>query len=258
MHQPREGRGRNWQVPPKNKKRKPTNSTDEKKGGGKRQTHSCEAAHPPQKRQANSPASNTDRDTHAAPRKNTRGPPYRTRRHRTESSCQAEERTRRHTTHWRSGGQKKMGAAQTKGEGGTGTKRHKTRTGSGGHHKATTRQGLKPWPPPRSPNAKYKRGGGGQTPLAATPANLTPNGRGARNGPHAPAPKQEKGQSAGKAQTHTHTPRTSARRGGAGPKPVSKHTHRRPQPGVARLPLNPTPNARTTKPSQKLQGKAET
>ena len=42
------------------------------------------------------------------------------------------------------------------------------------------------------------------------------------------------------------------------PKPVSKHTRPRPGLGVAGLPRNPTPNARTRNPGQKLRGKAGT
>ena len=72
-----------------------------------------------------------------------------------------------------------------------------------------------------------------------------------------PHPTQKK-RRAGKTQTNTHTPPTPARTGGARPKPVTRHTRPRPQPGLAGLPPNPNKSVRTTNLSQKWRGKAET
>ena len=270
-----QGRQREEQAdPPREKKNEGGNKQTEqkKKGGGAKDRHTATKPRTHSARGGQTPKpGNTKGDIHEGPRKNTGGPPCQTRRHPVASTGPTEERaprTRRHTPHWGSGGQKKkdMGAAQTKGEGGTETKRPKTGTGSGGHHKATTRQSRKPHTHPQPEKKGGGKGGGkrqpGQPPHTPTPQAAPPEGGGkrTRRTQEATRPNTEarKKRSAGETRTHTHTPQTPARKGGAQPKPVSRHTQPRPQPGVARSPLNPTPNTRTTKCSQKWQGKAET
>ena len=124
--------------------------------------------------------------------------------------------------------------------------------------------GPKTRPPPQ---LKKKRGGEGrgQTPSGATPAHPhTPpeeGGKQTRRTQEATRPNSQarKKRSAGKTRTHKHTHTTNpSQERRSGPKPVSRHTHPRPQLGMASLLLNPTPNARTTKPSPKWRGKAQT
>ena len=49
-----------------------------------------------------------------------------------------------------------------------------------------------------------------------------------------------------KTQAQPHTPQTPARNGGTKPESVPKHTHPRPQPGLAGLPRNPDTNTSAT------------
>ena len=135
--------------------------------------------------------------------------------------------------------------------------------------KAECRQNPNPQTRSANPSPKKKtKGEGGDKPQPAKPPHTpppqaTPPEGGEKRtrrtqGATRPNSQARKKRSAGKTQTHTHAARTPARKGGAQPKPTSRHTHPRPWPGLARLPPYPTPNARTSKPSQKWRGKAHT
>ena len=179
MRAPAQGRQREEQADPphpKKKVQKQTNSTDEKKkgGGGKRQTHSREAAHSFHKRRANPPARQHRRRHQRGALKER----WRTALPTLASLSQEQRPTAQKDTpdtpahtpleEWRA--EKKMGAAQTTGEGGTETKSPKTGTRSAGHHKATTRQGPKPHTP-QSPEKKQKVRGGGHKRPTVIPAH---------------------------------------------------------------------------------------
>ena len=232
VHQPREGRGRNRQTTPKKRKRGGrTNKQHRQKKGGGQETDTQPRSRAPTPQEAGEPPSQATRK--ATPT----GPPERTPEDRpaepgdTQPRAAAHRRTGQpghagtHPTGEVAGRKKNMGRAQTKGEGGMETKRPKTGTGSGGHHKATTRQGQKPQPPPPQPE---KKRGGGQTPPMATPAHL-----------HA-----------------TGSPTRGWRKTDAAQ--ASGHTTQHPSQKKAECRQNPDPHTHTTNPSQESQSATKT
>ena len=184
-----------------------------------------------------------------------------------DASEERTPRTGRHTPHWRSGGRgkRKKTRAQPKPNKKGGRRPRDPRPGQAAAGTPKPRHD-----PPLQPEKKIKKSKGEeggrphprQPPHAPTPQAAPPEAgrKQTRRTQEATRPniQARKKRSAGKTRTHTHTPQTPARKGGMRPKPLSRHTHPRPQPGVARFPLNPTPNTRTTKPIQKWRGKDET
>ena len=124
---------------------------------------------------------------------------------------------------------------------------HRTPPPQPGEPREKRRGGEKPRPRRRPHNAMLQAaqpgGGGKRTERAEESAHTNTRAR--------------KLQGARRAKTATHAPQTPAWNGRSQPKPISNHTHPRPQPGMAGLPRNPTPNARTTIPSQEWWGEAE-
>ena len=139
------------------------------------------------------------------------------------------------------------GAARRRGEGGTVSRRPKTKTVSDRHCKATTRHATTT--PPATKKETKGEGGGKLHPLEhphtptpqAAPQKVTGNESGAHKRPSTPAPKPGKNRRADETQTNTHT-HHPARNGGV----QAGHTHERthtqtPQPRVAGHRRNPSP-----------------
>ena len=238
VHQPREGRGRNRQTPPKRKK----------KGGGHVKSPQPRNCPPTRGGQTAQPDGTEDR----TPRRNTGGPPSQNWRHPTESSGPPEDRTHRtcrHTPRW--GGDGKITTRRrSPNERGRGDGEHETQDRDSQRRTPqshdTTRHDT---PPPQKKN-KTKGEGGEKlhpeqhshtpTPQAA-PQKVTGNERGAHKRPPTPAPKPGKNRRADKIQTHTHT-HHPARNGGVQAGHTHQHTHTpTPQPRVAGHSRDPSP-----------------
>ena len=258
VHQPREGRGRNRQTPPK---KNGGGGTRDRHTAAKPRTHSTGGGQTPQ-------PDSTEGGTHGAPRKHIRGPPCQSGRHPDESSDRAEDRTpltRRNTPQWRGDGQKKTHrrspSERGRGDRDQETQDHDRQRRTPQSHDTT---GRKTTALPRSAKKKQKGRGGGQTSPTATHAHPQTTDSPTRkwretNATHARGrapqhPNQNKAGGRQNPNSHTHTPRrqewwgtrgarteahihsdTPARTGGAQPEPEHKHTHphHRPRPGVA-------------------------
>ena len=151
-----------------------------------------------------------------------------------------------HPTGAEMGKKKTIGAAQARREGGTETKSPKSGRGSGGHHKATKRQGRKPQPPPQP--GKKKGGVGGQTPATATPAH-----------PHTTDSPTRRWRETDAAHARGHAPQhPNLKRAECRQNPTHTHTHTTP-PGVAGYKRSTHANTHTPQyPSQEWRGAAKT
>ena len=261
-----------------------------KKGKGGKQSHNREAAHPLQKSRATPPARQHQRRHPRAPPiehrgttppspktpshkqrpTTTTGPPKgRRKRHPGEAGAHPSGEEAGHWPHGR-GHSKKKKKKKPKRKGKVGRRpngpglRQATATTTEPQQTGPRATPTDP-PPPRSQEDRKKKGGG-RNPNHGDPHTIpshrqphqgvAANGRTARERSHAPTPQPE---IAGRrtTQTQTHAPQTPGKTGRAQPKPISKHTHPRPQRGMAGLPWSPTPNARTTNPTQEWRGKAK-
>ena len=168
---------------------------------------------------------------------------------------------------WQASGhteKRKKNQTQPKQKGQRGRRPRGPRLGQAAANTTEPRHDLEQHPPPA---ARKKKERSGRNPAhghpRTTPRHRQPhqavagNGQGAPKRAHAPTPQPEK-QGAGKAPTHTHAPRTPARNGRAQPKPVTKHTRPRPQPGVAGLPRIPAPNVPDHEPQPEMAGQSRT
>ena len=144
VHQPREGRGRNRQTAPREKKNRG--------GGNTRKAYSHETVHPHHKRPPNPPTRRHRRpDLPKAHQRTTEPKPATPNGEQRPTGRRHTLNTPTHTTLGRRQKEKKTheGAGRTRGEGGTETTRPKTGTATARHHKATTQHDTTP---PRKKN----------------------------------------------------------------------------------------------------------
>ena len=224
VHQPREGRGRNRQTPPKK------NTGGE---GGGRENGPQPPSRPPTQQGAAQPP--TRKAPKTGPPKEHRGPPSQSRQQQTRSSGTQNAHT--HTTL----GQKKRASnpARKRGDGGTGTTRPRTGTASVQHLKAKAGHAKKKHTPTTQPRrAGHNRDHGpARTPTQHTPARKGGEqaGRANKHAPPHSTLNQEVQETTRDGRTSTHTPQHPSRSGGAQPKPRLQHvrSHRTPEPETA-------------------------
>ena len=216
VRQPREGRGSNRQAPPPRKK--------EKKGGGSGKMHKNSPQppnRPPTPPQVAKPPPRRHR--RQDPHRGTGGPPTQNRQHQASNSGPRGKGTRKKK-------RKKKRAtspARKKGDGGTGTTKP-------GKKKKTKNQSAKNTP--RQPSQEGL--GTGETRAQHTRPHRTPEPETAGSSGAPTKPHTSQKQAEAKAQPRT---RQTADTRGTTPQTVPKHTHPRPQPGLAGL-TKPAPN----------------
>ena len=216
VRQPRGGRGRNSPPPPKKK------TTERGGGGGAKTAHSHQTARQHHQRRPNPPPEGTEDRT---PKEAQGDHPAKTGSTKPGTAAHREKGHRNKQTHTTKKKRAKS-PARKKGDGGTGT----TRPGTGTPSKRKKGKRKK-----HTPTTQPRRAGHSRDPGPAhtpTPHAKTGNG-GAPTQPHTSHMQAE-------TEPQPRTPQTADTRGTT-PQTVPKHTHPRPQPGLAGL-TKPTPN----------------
>ena len=223
VRQPREGRGRNRQPPPQKK------TTEGGGGGGAKTAHSHQTARQHHQRRPNYPPEGTEDRT---PKEAQGDHPAKTGNTKPGTAAHREKGHRNMQTHTTKKKKRASSPARKKGDGGTGTTRPGTGTPSNQHKKKKKAQKTHPDNP-------AKKGGAQPRPGPSTHDHTAHRKRkrrgasGARTKPHTSHKQAE-------TEAQPRTPQTAGTRGTT-PQTVPKHTHPRPQPGLAGL-TKPTPN----------------
>ena len=251
VHRPREGRGRNRQTPPPQKKmgNKQRAETRKKGGGQEADTQPQSHAATPQE-EGKPPGQATPKATF------TTGSPERTPEDRPAKPGDTQQRAAppgrkehpgyagTHPTSEVAGRKKTHGCSRNdrrRGDGDQETQDRDTQRRTPQRHDTT---GPKTASPPQ-PEKKNKRGGGGANPTHVNPShNPTPQG----------APPEEGRKQTRRTQEATR-PNTEPRKNrSAGKTQTQTHTHHVPQPGKAECDQNPCPDTHTLDPSQQWRG----
>ena len=223
VRQPREGRGRNRQAPPPKKKQQRGEG-----GRGAKTAHSHQTARKHHQRRPNPPPEGTEDRT---PKGGTGGPSSQNRQHQARNGGPLGKGTPKHADT----SQKKKKKTQQPSP--------KERGWEDRDHKARDRDTQQPTPKTNArkthPDNPAKKGRAQPRPGRSTHAHTARRNRkrrgasGARTKPHTSHKQAE-------TEPQTRTPQTADTRGTT-PQTVPKHTHPRPQPGLAGL-TKPTPN----------------
>ena len=230
VRQPREGRGRNRQAPPPKKKKKKQQRGE---GGGGRENSPQPPNRPPTPPEAAKPPPPPEGTKDRTPKEAQGDHPAKTGNTKPGTAAHREKGRRNMQTHTT---KKKEPAAQPKkkGMGGQGPQ------GPGQGHPATdTTKQKKKKAQKTHPDNPAKKGGARPRPGPSTHAHTAHRNRkrrgasGARTKPHTSHKQAE-------TEVQPRTPQTAGTRG-ITPQTVPKHTHPRPQPGLAGL-TKPTPN----------------
>ena len=223
VRQPREGTGRNRQAPPPKKKQQQRGE-----GGGAKTAHSHQTARQHHQRRPNPPPPEGTEDR--TPKEAHGDHPAKTGNTKPGTAARREKGHRNKQTHAKKKKKRASSPARKKGDGGTGT----TRPGTG-----TTSNQPKKKAQKTHPDNPAKKGGAQPRPGPSMHAHTARRNRkrrgarGARTKPHTSHKQAE-------TEAQPRTPQTADTRGTT-PQTVPKHTHPRPQPGLAGL-TKPTLN----------------
>ena len=214
VRQPREGRGRNRQTPPPKKKREGGGGT------GTKTAHSRQTARQRHHRRPNPPPEGTEDRT---PTEAHGDHPPKTGNTKPVTAAHGEKGHRKK----RKKKKRATSPARKKGDGGTGT----TKPGKKKKKKAKAQK--------THPDNPAKKGWAQPRPGPSTRAHTARRNRKRRGASGTPT-KPHTSQKQAETEAQQRTPQTADTRGTT-PQTVPKHTHRRPQPGLAGL-TKPTPN----------------
>ena len=217
LHAPAQGRQREEQASPPPLKKK------QEGGGGKgtKTAHSRQTARQQHQRRPNPPP---ERHGRQDPQRGTGGPPTQNRQHQARNSGPPGKGTPKRKKKKK----RAISPARKKGDGGTGT----TKPGTGKKKEKTKA-------PKTHPDNPAKKGWAQPRPGPSTHAHTARRNRKWRGASGAPT-KRHTSHKQAETEAQPRTPQIADTRGTT-PQTVPKHTHPRPQPGLAGL-TNPTPN----------------